>query len=427
MCKTKDKHILQNTTLRQTLSQLQVYCTQKSEGCQWIGELRLLDKHLNLNPTRSKWLQGCKFVSLQCLYCSTMFLRSEIGAHESCLCSKRPYSCEYCANYSSSHDDVTKNHWPECPYYPMQCPNGCIEITIPRHLLESHVSKICPLTVIDCAFKAVGCNIRAPRKEMEAHLDNAVTTHQCLTMIAKVQEKIDVTSKQITDVEQSIARIEETSVKQAAELSKTIDKMSKQIAKVEQLAATVGGNSKRLTTELGRSLTTGLSKHEENMTKLTAMVERTVQRFNDHIAKHVPKTEQKENMTKLVSKLEGAVQRVGDNTTKRTSELQNSITRNIAQMEEKMTKCVSECERTVANYMENIIVNTAKRDIEVTVREVAESRRSFVEENKTMIVVVIVFCVILNLFIVLWVSQMAEKIVNTTTDAYELLVSMMNN
>ena len=92
-----------------------------------------------------------------------------------------------------------------------------------------------------------------------------------------------------------------------------------------------------------------------------------------------------------------------------------------------MTKCVSECERTVANYMENIIVNTAKRDIEVTVREVAESRRSFVEENKTMIVVVIVFCVILNLFIVLWVSQMAEKIVNTTTDAYELLVSMMNN
>ena len=45
---------------------------------------------------------------------------------------------------------------------------------------NKHVSRHCPLTVVDCEFKGAGCEVKLPRNEMAAHLRDTVTTHLSL-------------------------------------------------------------------------------------------------------------------------------------------------------------------------------------------------------------------------------------------------------
>ena len=48
------------------LYDFKVHCTHKSEGCDWTGELRELDDHLNLSPSADKALNGCSFSIIDC-------------------------------------------------------------------------------------------------------------------------------------------------------------------------------------------------------------------------------------------------------------------------------------------------------------------------------------------------------------------------
>ena len=65
--------------------------------------------------------------------------------------AKRPFSCDYCRNFSSSFEDVVFNHYPVCGSYPLPCPNKCdLPCAIERNDLATHVDNDCPLTVVDC-------------------------------------------------------------------------------------------------------------------------------------------------------------------------------------------------------------------------------------------------------------------------------------
>ena len=43
-----------------------VYCTHKDKGCEWTGELRELDNHLNSDPPADKALPGCPYTLIKC-------------------------------------------------------------------------------------------------------------------------------------------------------------------------------------------------------------------------------------------------------------------------------------------------------------------------------------------------------------------------
>ena len=51
--------LFHNLGLQQSLYDFHVSCTHKSQGCEWTGELRELDNHLNSDPPADKSLQGC--------------------------------------------------------------------------------------------------------------------------------------------------------------------------------------------------------------------------------------------------------------------------------------------------------------------------------------------------------------------------------
>ena len=46
-CNIKSFNLFPNKGLQQSLNDFEVYCSHKSKGCEWRGELRELDKHLN--------------------------------------------------------------------------------------------------------------------------------------------------------------------------------------------------------------------------------------------------------------------------------------------------------------------------------------------------------------------------------------------
>ena len=62
-----------------------VYCTHKSNGCKWTGELRELDNHLNSDPPADKSLQGCPYTlincPLNCAECVKGVYRKDMKAH----------------------------------------------------------------------------------------------------------------------------------------------------------------------------------------------------------------------------------------------------------------------------------------------------------------------------------------------------------
>lgn len=152
----------------EAINELQVYCSNKAKGCKWTGSLKLLSDHLAVDPLREKVLtDGCECLTAECPYCSDVFSGLKINAHVKEVCSLRPYICQHCKFYKSTHEDVTNVHIPECDYRPVDCPNKCGE-TIPFHDISDHLDNICPNQIVTCALYY--CRKRLPRKAISAHV-----------------------------------------------------------------------------------------------------------------------------------------------------------------------------------------------------------------------------------------------------------------
>ena len=180
-CNARGFDCFEDKRLKRSLYNFKVYCTNKKQGCQWVGELGELESHLNSKPSAvEKQLWECKFTEVQCVHCSEPFRRFSVGIHQNQQCLKRPFSCDYCKNYASSFIEVTVKHWPVCGSYPVYCPNNCSSEVIKRRNVESHLTNYCPLTVVDCDFKGVGCEVRLPRKDLHTHLTEDLVAHVSL-------------------------------------------------------------------------------------------------------------------------------------------------------------------------------------------------------------------------------------------------------
>ena len=178
-CNKAEFTVFPNIGLRRSLNEYRVYCTQREAGCDWVGELGELDKHLNLQPPPQKLLVGCQFSEVECTHCFLPFQRRSLKAHQSDDCPKRPYACQHCNKYATTFEDVTRKHQPMCPFFPLSCPNNC-ELVLQRQEVEHHKSKNCPLTLVQCDFHMVGCQIQLTRRDMPSHISENLTGHMSL-------------------------------------------------------------------------------------------------------------------------------------------------------------------------------------------------------------------------------------------------------
>ena len=177
-CSKSEYAVFPNKGLQRSLNDYKVCCTQKKNGCQWMGEILGLDKHLNRDPQRNDQLKGCGHVEIKCLYCPNHFQRSAIESHQSQLCPGRPSTCQHCKTFQSSFENLENEHWPICGAYPIPCPNSCGK-TIRREDVSKH-RRFCTLEIVECDFKHVGCVEKLTRKDKSAHLERNVASHLLL-------------------------------------------------------------------------------------------------------------------------------------------------------------------------------------------------------------------------------------------------------
>ena len=65
-CKTRNFSSFEDKRLQQTLYDFRVYCPNREKGCEWTGELRKLDVHLDTTPPPESCLEGCPFIVIGC-------------------------------------------------------------------------------------------------------------------------------------------------------------------------------------------------------------------------------------------------------------------------------------------------------------------------------------------------------------------------
>ena len=170
---------------------LQVKCDQLEAGCTWIGELRQLQNH---NST-------CEFVLLECPFsCGMKIARRDENDHVTKHCSRRIIPCRHCLSPFEEHQ--MKKHLPECPQFPIACPQRCGQV-FARNALAIHTSPSgeCPNTVLKCEFWKCGCNFTGDRKQRSAHMVKEVVTHLSMSHRRMQQQLDDLRIEQIRSVD----------------------------------------------------------------------------------------------------------------------------------------------------------------------------------------------------------------------------------
>lgn len=209
VCQNERMTSIPDLYFRRKLNQMLVYCSHKSKGCPWTGELNDVDEHL----------ERCGFELVACSYgCDQRVQRRELDEHNS-LCMKRPYSCEYCL-YKATYEDVTKVHWPVCETYPVDCPNGCSRSQrIARSDLQNHLSTECPLQEVECEFRYAGCHDKVIRENHSEHIDTHTQSHISLVS-AQVQHLLKTLT--IREIEMDELRREVEHLKEQLASSKAL-------------------------------------------------------------------------------------------------------------------------------------------------------------------------------------------------------------
>ena len=208
---------------KRQVNQLKVRCSKKALGCNWVGELGNLEKHLSEGSVDGE----CQYTAVACpLSCGDHIQRGRLEEHKS-VCPQRPFVCDYC-DYEDTYKNVMEDHWPRCEERPIQCPNKCGENTLVRRHLQQHLDIACPLQVVMCGFSYAGCEIECQRQEMQGHLNGNVQNH--LTMVADMTSDLqDKNNTQKEMIEEQEGRIEELNGKSNTQ-EKKIQSLTQQVS-----------------------------------------------------------------------------------------------------------------------------------------------------------------------------------------------------
>ena len=146
---------------------LSILCDNSSNGCEWTGELRSLDKHLTscgftilLCP--NKYKKSNKLVHL---------LHKDMEKHTKDDCPKRQYECPHCQE-PGEHWERTIKHLNECPMIEVPCPKRRCKVHIAHCNLIEH-RRECQFEKVPCKYATIGCEEEVLRKDLEEHEEDS--------------------------------------------------------------------------------------------------------------------------------------------------------------------------------------------------------------------------------------------------------------
>ena len=187
ICRQENMVSVPDLYFRRKLNELIIYCTHKSRGCPWTGELGGLEDHCG----------SCEYELVVCCHGCSQRVERRMEEQHGSTCPKRPYSCEYCS-YKDTYKVVTVEHWPVCEKHPVDCPNRCDQKII-RSDLETHLKSACPLAEIECEFRYAGCNATLLRQSNDQHMTEHTQAHLSL-LSAQLQQVLSILATKETEL-----------------------------------------------------------------------------------------------------------------------------------------------------------------------------------------------------------------------------------
>ena len=141
------------------IQSLRVRCDNLDSGCEWIGDLRSLDRHI----------QKCDFTLLPCTNdCKEgEIFRVDLEYHLVYCCPRRQHPCPHC-NESGDYQERTTTHLNTCPKLKAPCPNDQCGASIPRCEVTDHRS-VCEYERVTCKYTEFGCKEKLLRKDLKTH------------------------------------------------------------------------------------------------------------------------------------------------------------------------------------------------------------------------------------------------------------------
>ena len=315
LCNKPDFSFMQELALERYLKDLDVWCSYKKVGCEWKGKLGKYEQHLNKTPSPESQMIGCQFVEVECMYeCGEWFQRQHITTHQTQQCKKRPYSCDYCRDYSSTFEEVIKTHYPQCNKYPVDCPNKCREYSFERQELATHLKDECPLTLVNCPFYYAGCDVHIPRKDMSEHMKD-LTKHLTLlahTIMRENQDLRETMKKMNQDHQEKMKAMQD---EMEEKLQATQHDMQKKLQATQQhlqkkLQVTQQGVQKKLQVTQ-QDMQKRLQSTQQNVQKKLQVTQQDVQAMQEQVQttqESVKATEDEtENLTEKIEELKLAL------------------------------------------------------------------------------------------------------------------------
>ena len=163
--KSLGKRYFKDKRTEREILHLQIYCTNKKEGCSWQGNLKGIDTHI----------QVCHNEKVTCDKCNDAMQRHQLEIHNNDECRQRDYKCPHC-EADGIYVVMVTSHLEECPDLLLICPNEGCENKIKRREMGSH-QQVCPKNVIKCPYHDIGCETEMKREMMDQHMETNTQAH----------------------------------------------------------------------------------------------------------------------------------------------------------------------------------------------------------------------------------------------------------
>ena len=229
VCRDSEFTVVQNKQIDRAVRSLHVYCTNKKEGCSWLGEINDIVEHLNC----------CQYESIECENngCGINIQRQFLSDHMDFDCQYRDVNCWHCY-LKGTYYFIEGKHKDECPKLPLPCPNGCEVGTVLRQDLDKH-KEICPLEMIRCEYYDMGCEREIARKDVRDHCRENADKH-----LGVLKCELANTKKDLVQAQKDVVIMEKAMLNMQKEFQKQVDNIE------HQCQETI----KRLETELYKSI-----------------------------------------------------------------------------------------------------------------------------------------------------------------------------
>ena len=144
---------------RRRLRSFKVKCSNSERGCMWQGDLGEAEEHK----------VTCISKAVKCPKgCNNQIQQKDLPYHLRKSCTLRDYNCPHC-EVKGTYKSITTLHFTFCRDFPLSCPAGCHSRVL-RKNVATHLQQTCPMELVECKYKMLGCSEVIRRNAKAAHI-----------------------------------------------------------------------------------------------------------------------------------------------------------------------------------------------------------------------------------------------------------------